>query len=252
MSVMKLLATNNYTIYNKSIAKKLGVECAILLGTLCSLKNNFKEEEFFRNEEDLVEDTCLSVYAIRKCKQELKELGIIEIVKKGLPAKHYFKINEEKILELITSSDEIATTSTNENITTSTNEIISTYNIYNNKQDNINNNNNNNKKEEVELQQKDTLYDYLQNNGFVLSPIHYEEVSTWENTELTRYAIKQAVLKNIYAIKYVSTILRSYKQNNIQTIQQAQEHELKRSKSFEKTKKKDYRDILDEWLENSE
>lgn len=246
MSIMKLLATDNYTIYNKTIAKKLGVECAILLGTLCSLSNSFKTEEFYRNEEELVEDTCLSIYAIRKCKQELNKLGILEIVKKGLPAKHYFKINEEKILELITSSDEIVTTSTNENITTSTDELVSTYNnIYNNKQNkNINNNN----KEEVETSKKDTLYDYLQNNGFVLAPIHYEEVSTWEDTELTRYAIKQAVLKNIYTIKYVSAILNSYKQNNIRTVQQAQEHEARRGKSFEQPKKKDYRDVLDEWL----
>ena len=92
------------------------------------------------------------------------------------------------------------------------------------------------------------MYDYLQNNGFVLSPIHYEEVSTWEDTELTRYAIKEAVLKNIYTIKYISTVLNAYKQNNIKTVQQAQEHEARRGKSFEQPKKKDYRDVLDEWL----
>ena len=117
-------------------------------------------------------------------------------------------------------------------------------NIEYNKEYNINNNN----KEEVETSKKDTLYDYLQNNGFVLAPIHYEEVSTWEDTELTRYAIKQAVLKNIYTIKYISAILNSYKQNNIRTVQQAQEHEARRGKSFDQPKKKDYRDVLDEWL----
>ena len=98
------------------------------------------------------------------------------------------------------------------------------------------------------IKQFDLLYDYLQNNGFVLSPIHYEEVSTWEDTELTRYAIKEAVLKNIYTIKYISTVLNAYKQNNIKTVQQAQEHEARRGKSYEQPKKKDYRDVLDEWL----
>ena len=107
---------------------------------------------------------------------------------------------------------------------------------------------NNNIEEEAKALKKDTLYDYLQNNGFVLSPIHYEEVSTWEDTELTRYAIKEAVLKNIYTIKYISTVLNAYKQNNIKTVQQAQEHEARRGKSYEQPKKKDYRDVLDEWL----
>ena len=260
MKLMKLLATDNYTIYNKTIAKRIGVECAILLGTLCSLQNSFKQEEFFRNEEDLSEDTCLSIYTIRKCKQELNKLGILEITKKGLPAKHYFKINEDKVLELITNDNELETTSSDEIVTTSNNEInitsdndfiITNYNKQNNKQDNKQKNVIiiNNKEEEVEPQ--DTLYDYLQNNGFVLSPIHYEEVSTWEDTELTRYAIKEAVLKNIYTIKYISTVLNAYKQNNIKTVKQAQEHEARRTQSFNQKpqqKKKDYRDVLDEWL----
>ena len=49
-------------------------------------------------------------------------------------------------------------------------------------------------------------------------------------------------------IKYISTVLNAYKQNNIKTVQQAQEHEARRGKSFEQPKKKDYRDVLDEWL----
>ena len=54
-----------------------------------------------------------------------------------------------------------------------------------------------------------SIYDFLQENGFVLSPIHYEIVSQWEDNELTRHAIKQAVLNNKYNIKYVNSILNS-------------------------------------------
>lgn len=69
------------------------------------------------------------------------------------------------------------------------------------------------------------IYDFLQENGFVLSPIHYETVSQWEDNELTRYAIKQAVGNNIYKIKYIDRILYSYKKDNIKTVQQAIERE---------------------------
>lgn len=71
----------------------------------------------------------------------------------------------------------------------------------------------------------ENLYDYLQENGFVLSPIHYEVISNWEDNELTRYAIKQAVLNNKYNIKYIDKILYSYKKDNITTIQQVIERE---------------------------
>ena len=70
-----------------------------------------------------------------------------------------------------------------------------------------------------------TIYDFLQENGFNLTPISYEVVSQWEDNELTRYAIKQAVLNNKYNINYINKILYSYEKDNIQTVQQAIERE---------------------------
>ena len=70
-----------------------------------------------------------------------------------------------------------------------------------------------------------TLYDILQENGFNLSPIQCEVVDTWEDNELTRYAIKQAVINNKFNIKYVDKILYQYQKDNIKTVQQAIERE---------------------------
>lgn len=108
----------------------------------------------------------------------------------------------------------------------------------------------------------ENLYDYLQENGFVLAPIHYEVISNWEDNELTRYAIKQAVLNNKYNIKYIDKILYSYKKDNITTIQQVIEREeehknkmdlyyqnkykIKESK-YEKTQRK-----IEEWLKEDD
>lgn len=54
-----------------------------------------------------------------------------------------------------------------------------------------------------------------------LSPVEYEEISTWKDNEVTRYAIKQATLNGASGIKYISTILESYKKKNITTLEQA-------------------------------
>ena len=64
-----------------------------------------------------------------------------------------------------------------------------------------------------------------QNFGRTLSPIEYEEINLWNDTELTRYAIKQAVLNNKCGTKYISRILNAYERENIQTVQQAQDRE---------------------------
>ena len=71
----------------------------------------------------------------------------------------------------------------------------------------------------------DTIYDFLQENGFVLAPIQCEVVDTWEDNELTRHAIKQAVLNNKFNINYIDKIIYSYKKDNIKTVQQAIERE---------------------------
>lgn len=94
-----------------------------------------------------------------------------------------------------------------------------------------------------------TIYDFIEENfGRTLSPIEYEEISKWEDNELTRYAIKQAVLNGKYNIKYISRILDSYKTKKIKTVQQAQQDE----ESFKKKKedsKKTSREKIDEVFE---
>ena len=70
------------------------------------------------------------------------------------------------------------------------------------------------------------IYEFVEQNfGRTLSPIEYEEINTWNDTELTRYAIKQAVLSNKCGTKYISRILSAYERENIRTVQQAQERE---------------------------
>ena len=70
-----------------------------------------------------------------------------------------------------------------------------------------------------------------------MSPIEYEEIESWQDSELTRYAIKQAVINNKCSIKYISRILYAYERENIKTVQQAQMrereyNEAKRKKNY--------------------
>lgn len=84
---------------------------------------------------------------------------------------------------------------------------------------------------------QDTIYDFLEQNfGRTLNGIEIEMIREWDDNELTRYAIKQAVLNGKYNVKYINTILVNYKNNSITTVQQAQEEE-KMFKSKKEIKK---------------
>ena len=86
--------------------------------------------------------------------------------------------------------------------------------------------------EEDKDKEKETLYDFLQQNGFVLSPFDYEVVGMWEDNDLTRHAIAEAILNGKLSCKYVDAIIRNFKNKNIQTVEQAKED----SAAFKKNK----------------
>ena len=106
-------------------------------------------------------------------------------------------------------------------------------NIINTKKQNIDYINNNSSS----IEKRDTIYDFLEQNfGRTLNGIEIEMIREWNDNELTRYAIKQAVLNGKYNVKYINTILVNYRNNSITTVQQAQEEE-KMFKSKKEIKK---------------
>lgn len=108
VSLSRLIANNSYGVYNKNIARAIGLEEAIILGELASeyeywLKQNALTEDgyFFSTIENIEENTSIAEYRQRKALNKLKELGLIDIKVRGLPAKRYIKLNEDAIEDFI-------------------------------------------------------------------------------------------------------------------------------------------------------
>lgn len=100
--------------------------------------------------------------------------------------------------------------------------------IYNN----INNNNN--------------IYDFLQKElGRTLSSTEIEKVKEWEDNELTRYAVKVAILNGAYTINYIDAIIYNWQKLGIKSVSQAQE-ETKRHRDKKISKKIEHKP---EWFD---
>ena len=124
MDILDLLASNNYIPYNRTLARELGIEPAILFGALCGYQRHYGTQEFFREQANIIEDTCLTEYAIRQATKILQQQGLIIVKKKGLPAKNYYQINTTRLIEYLTTSGcENDTTGNCENDTTIYNKI---------------------------------------------------------------------------------------------------------------------------------
>lgn len=148
---------------------------------------------------------------VKNTKKRLKEMNLIEIIK---------RVNEKNIITgWYVKVNYLVDKSTIPETTIPISPLVDKREV-----NTINNNNkilNNNKY----ITTTPTIYDFLQENGIVLTPIAYEVVSQWEDNDLTRYAIKQAVLNNKFNINYIDKILYSYQKDNIKTVQQAIERE---------------------------
>jgi len=114
--LLNLLASNNFITYNKPIAQIVGVAAAIVLGELCSYQNlaqiksdTIENITFYVREEIIERDTGLGEKAIRSARLALKNAGIIDYKKQGMPAKYYYTINEAALESLLKEFFDIKT-----------------------------------------------------------------------------------------------------------------------------------------------
>lgn len=107
------LSQTSYLIINKSLLRAFKGDAneTVMLTELVTLYNGFQNTDqvkssngwFFRSVEDVEKDICFNDYKQRTALKSLIERGLVELRRAGNPAKRYFKLNLEKIGELLTT-----------------------------------------------------------------------------------------------------------------------------------------------------
>ena len=109
MSILKLIASTSYLTVNKTLAKKLSLEAAILYADLASVQIYWLERGeswFFRTREQIEDDTTLSRSKQIKAYKILEQHGLIQSKFKGIPAKKYYNIDAECMQNLVDLLDD--------------------------------------------------------------------------------------------------------------------------------------------------
>lgn len=104
MSILKLIASTSYLTVNKTLAKKLSLEAAILYADLASVQiywNERGEAWFFRTREQIEAETTLSRSKQIKAYKILEEHRLIQSKFKGIPAKKYYNIDAQCMQNLV-------------------------------------------------------------------------------------------------------------------------------------------------------
>ena len=115
-----LLSSTAFIVLNKELARQVGLKEAVLLADLISkeeyfIANGMTDGWFFNTESNIEKDTTLTPYQQRRCLKTLKDKGLIEVKRKGIPAKQYFKINEQLVVKFLNNLKGSNSTTINKN-----------------------------------------------------------------------------------------------------------------------------------------
>lgn len=102
-NLKKVIGNQAHWTLNKELVKKIGIAETLVLQHLIDLQANIFEGEFYQQIDRISEELTLGEWKVKECLKTLKELGCIEIVKKGMPAKNYYKVIGKRILDIINS-----------------------------------------------------------------------------------------------------------------------------------------------------
>ena len=210
MAKFKVKKTKDYTIMSNYHLKEknMSLKAKGLLSVMLSLPDNWDYSIA-----GLVAISQENETAIKSALSELKQFGYLEVIKL-MPNESetgridyiynvYEKPKQESEKQEVENLPLEILDVENQGQSNTNNKIL------NNKYNNINNNN---------------IYDFLQKElGRTLSSTEIEKVKEWEDNELTRYAVKVAILNGAYTINYIDTIIYNWQKLGIKSVSQAQE-----------------------------
>lgn len=99
----RLLSQSSYWIINKDLTLELGIETSLLLTHLIDCADMLNQP-FYQQKEKIKETTGISERQWRKSMKILQDRNILTVVKRGNPAKNYYTIVEETIVDIINSA----------------------------------------------------------------------------------------------------------------------------------------------------
>lgn len=224
-----LIRSSNYWILNKTLVQKLGIETAFLLTNLIEAEHMMKAKDgwFFQTIEKLEQVSTLSRYKQEKCIEKLRKEGLVDVEVKGLPAKRYFRINNQRLSEFILVKNKFVNNSQTD--MRKTNKQVSEK-LTTSKESNY-------KESNYKSSSKGELnpFKFYEKNFGVLTPFLTDNITQWcedLSDELVVEAMKISLKAN-KQFNYAEGIMRSWLRNNIKTLDDVQAAEIE----FERNKK---------------
>lgn len=102
---IKQLTSSSYWTLNKDLCRTIGLQNTLVLQHFIDLQYKlFGGKEFYQQQDRLQEELGLTEWNIKTSINFLVKEGFVSVEKKGIPAKNYYLISEEKISSVVSSN----------------------------------------------------------------------------------------------------------------------------------------------------
>lgn len=115
MGALQFISSGNFIPVNKTLIRVVGLEPAVMLGELASeceyweSCNKLNDGYFYSTIENVENNTLLNGDAQRRALAKLKEMDLLDVQLKGIPAKRHIKLNTLNILALFNLREVVST-----------------------------------------------------------------------------------------------------------------------------------------------
>jgi biotin operon repressor len=105
------MSKNSYWTINKKLAREIGLIETLVLQHIIDLQSVFERTEIFQPINEMSDELGLSEYAVKLAIGKLKSLGLIEVQRKSVGYKNFYKVNEDSVLELANGAEQLTSES---------------------------------------------------------------------------------------------------------------------------------------------
>ena len=102
MKILERLNPTNTGSYNRLIAHALGLDAAVVYSALISKREYYASRDmldsegwFYSTVEDMQESTSMAICKQRSAIKLLKDKGLVEVSKRGMPARRHFRLRDD-------------------------------------------------------------------------------------------------------------------------------------------------------------
>jgi hypothetical protein len=106
MKLKKIIGKNAHWTLPKTLVRQIGLAETLVLQHIIDLTESaFKREQIFQPINQMADELGITEYNVKHAVNKLKELGLINVERRGIPFKNYYSVNDDMVMNFLVENN---------------------------------------------------------------------------------------------------------------------------------------------------